>query len=376
MLGGRSRPGPSRGPVPARAPSSRPRPPARLPASWAPSPSAPAPAHPPSTPPARPTSPAPIRARRSRWLIITPAVAGPFDLGTVVVRAALYVDPETAQVTVVSDPIPTILQGIPLDVRSIAVKVDRPDFTLNPTSCEPMAITGGSDLDPPARSPPLNNRFQVGGCTNLGFKPKLALKPQRRHQARRPPGPDRDPDLSQQGRLRQHRQSPGRPAALGVPRHHPHQDDLHQGAVRRQTPAPKARSTASPGRSRRCSTSRWKARSTCSSSSHTLPGPGRRPERPDPRRPGRTSRLDPRRHPQHLRSRPRRPGLQVHPEPACRQEGPTAKQHRHLQGHPQSNRQVHRPQRQDRSNSPRSWWPSARRRASKKKQKPSSHRRP
>ena len=107
--------------------------------------------------------------------VITPAVAGPFDLGTVVVRAALQVDPETAQIKAVSDPIPTILQGIPLDVRSIDLRVDRPDFTLNPTSCDPFAFSGQalSVLDQSAQ---LNQRFQVGGCQDLPFKPKLDLR--------------------------------------------------------------------------------------------------------------------------------------------------------------------------------------------------------
>lgn len=106
--------------------------------------------------------------------VVVPAVAGPFDLGTVVTRVALYVDPLTTQVHVVSDPIPTILQGIPLDVRSVAVNLDRDHFTLNPTSCDPMAVTGkigsvfGQTLD-------VSNPFQVGGCQDLGFKPKLTL---------------------------------------------------------------------------------------------------------------------------------------------------------------------------------------------------------
>jgi hypothetical protein len=116
----------------------------------------------------------PYKGAPLSMLIITPAVAGPFDLGSVAVRAALQVDPESAKVTVVSDPIPTILQGIPLDVRSIAVKVDRPDFTLNPTSCEAKALTAEA-ISVSGQVANLNNRFQVGGCSNLGFKPKLAL---------------------------------------------------------------------------------------------------------------------------------------------------------------------------------------------------------
>jgi hypothetical protein len=107
--------------------------------------------------------------------IVTPAVAGPFDLGAVVVRVALYVNPETAQIHAVSDPIPTILAGTPLDVRSIALDLDRPDFTLNPTSCEEMAVTGDA-ISPTGRAAPLTNRFQVGGCRGLDFAPKLALR--------------------------------------------------------------------------------------------------------------------------------------------------------------------------------------------------------
>jgi hypothetical protein len=106
--------------------------------------------------------------------IVTPAVAGPFDLGTVVVRNALQVDPVTTQIHVVSDPIPTILQGIPLDIRSIAVKVDRPHFTLNPTNCEPSQVSG-SALSVFDQSASLSSPFQVGGCNALAFKPRLAL---------------------------------------------------------------------------------------------------------------------------------------------------------------------------------------------------------
>jgi hypothetical protein len=106
--------------------------------------------------------------------IITPAVAGPFDLGTVVVRAALQINPETTQITAVSDPIPTILDGIPLDVRSIALQISRHEFTLNPTSCEKKAVTGEA-LSIFNQLAPLTNPFQVGGCRALKFKPQLKL---------------------------------------------------------------------------------------------------------------------------------------------------------------------------------------------------------
>jgi uncharacterized repeat protein (TIGR01451 family) len=106
--------------------------------------------------------------------IVTPATAGPFDLGTIVVRTALYVDSKTAQITAKSDPIPHILQGIPLDVRSVAIKMDRPDFILNPTSCDPMAV-GGQLLSTLGQATPLQSRFQLAECGRLGFKPQMSL---------------------------------------------------------------------------------------------------------------------------------------------------------------------------------------------------------
>jgi hypothetical protein len=115
--------------------------------------------------------------------VVTPATAGPFDLGTVVVRVALFVDPATAQVHAVSDPIPHVYGGALLDVRSIALRVDRKQFALNPTNCSRMAIGGalrggGADPNNPAAfsTDPVSTPFQVNGCDSLGFKPKLNLR--------------------------------------------------------------------------------------------------------------------------------------------------------------------------------------------------------
>jgi hypothetical protein len=117
----------------------------------------------------------PYRGAPLSLAIVTPAVAGPFDLGTVVVRNAVRIDPDTAQVSAVSDPIPSILQGIPLDIRSVSLHLDKPQFTRTPTSCDPMQVTGSlTSLLGQAAS--LADRFQVGDCPRLGFKPKLGLK--------------------------------------------------------------------------------------------------------------------------------------------------------------------------------------------------------
>ena len=107
---------------------------------------------------------------------VVPAVAGPFDLGTVVVRSALDLNPVTADVEVIgaaSDPIPRILEGIPLALRDIELYIDRPNFTLNPTSCDPEQARATLFAD--ALSASLATRFQAQGCQNLGFKPKLTL---------------------------------------------------------------------------------------------------------------------------------------------------------------------------------------------------------
>ncbi|MBO0746708.1 MAG: hypothetical protein J2O47_00070 [Acidimicrobiaceae bacterium] len=114
-------------------------------------------------------------------VIDTHALAGPFDLGHVVVRSTLNVDKDDAQVHVDSENLPWIIQGIPLHIRSISVNVNKPGFILNPTNCNPMQVTGtvtggGEDFDDPAddTAKPVSDRFQVGGCGGLGFSPSLS----------------------------------------------------------------------------------------------------------------------------------------------------------------------------------------------------------
>jgi hypothetical protein len=112
---------------------------------------------------------------------VTSATVGPFDLGTVVIRFALRINPITAQVEVDatgSDPIPHIIQGIVVHVRDIHVYVDRAKFILNPTSCDPMSISdtvtgAGADFTNPADQVPvtLTSPFQAADCSSLHFKP-------------------------------------------------------------------------------------------------------------------------------------------------------------------------------------------------------------
>jgi hypothetical protein len=118
----------------------------------------------------------PYRGAPLSIAVVTPAVAGPFDFGNVVIRNALYVDPITAQVTIKSDPIPTIVEpGILLDVRDIRVNVDRPNFTAAPTDCTPSFI-GAHVHGELGGSVDRSNRFQVGDCGALAFRPGLALR--------------------------------------------------------------------------------------------------------------------------------------------------------------------------------------------------------
>lgn len=111
---------------------------------------------------------------------ITPAVAGPFDLGNVVVRVALNVNPSTAQVNAVSDVIPDVFGGVKLDIRSIDVNVDRSKFMLNPTNCAAQAtsgtINGGGGNPTNAAefsSYGVSAPYQASECNKLAFKPKL-----------------------------------------------------------------------------------------------------------------------------------------------------------------------------------------------------------
>jgi hypothetical protein len=106
--------------------------------------------------------------------VITPAVSGPYDLGDAVVRAALYVNPETAQVTAVSDPLPQILEGVPLRLREIRIELDRPGFTLNPTNCGASDVTATVTGVEGAKST-TSTPFQVANCAELPFGPKLSL---------------------------------------------------------------------------------------------------------------------------------------------------------------------------------------------------------
>ncbi len=116
--------------------------------------------------------------------IAQPAKAGPFDLGSgpcdcVVVRAKIEIDPHTSALTITSDPLPTILQGIPVQLKHVNVTVDRPGFTFNPTNCSELAITATITSEQGATAP-ATVPFEVANCATLPFKPKFTVLTQGR----------------------------------------------------------------------------------------------------------------------------------------------------------------------------------------------------
>jgi hypothetical protein len=143
--------------------------------------------------------------------IVVPAIAGPFDLGTVVVRAAVHVDRTTTRLRVISDPLPSIIKGIPLRIRTVEVNLDRDGFMLNGTSCAPSSVTaritstGGATSD-------VSSRYQLADCARLGFNPKMTTRVTGRNQVR----PGRHPGLNVRLQVRRNQANPRR-VALTLP---------------------------------------------------------------------------------------------------------------------------------------------------------------
>ncbi len=106
--------------------------------------------------------------------IVVPIIAGPFNLGTEIVRARINIDPSTAQITVTTDPLPQIIKGVPADLRSIDAVIDRAGFMFNPTNCSPMSFSGTA-TSTQGTSAAISSPFQVGSCQALKFKPDLKI---------------------------------------------------------------------------------------------------------------------------------------------------------------------------------------------------------
>jgi hypothetical protein len=128
----------------------------------------------------------PYRGSAFSVVAIDSALVGPFDLGTVIVRSAVRIDPTTAQASIDAtgtDPIPHIIDGVPIHLRDIRAYIDRPSFTVNPTSCEKFTVASamnGAGLRFGERSDDTlaiaTAPFQAFDCTSLDFKPRIDLK--------------------------------------------------------------------------------------------------------------------------------------------------------------------------------------------------------
>ena len=109
--------------------------------------------------------------------IAVPVVAGPFNLGTEVIRGRIEVDPHTAQLTITTTAFPKTVKGIPTDIRSIDAVIDRPEFMFNPTSCNPMSFSGTAYSFEGATAA-LASHFQMGSCRSLKFQPDFKVATQ------------------------------------------------------------------------------------------------------------------------------------------------------------------------------------------------------
>ena len=105
---------------------------------------------------------------------ITPALAGPYDYGTVVVRVALHIDPTDAHVIADSETVPEIIGGIPIRMREIQVNINRRNFMINPTNCSPFSV-GSEGVGDQGTAVGFSSYFHAVNCAALGFTPKMTI---------------------------------------------------------------------------------------------------------------------------------------------------------------------------------------------------------
>jgi len=117
----------------------------------------------------------PLKGAPLSLVAITPALAGPYDYGNVVVRVALHINPRTAQVSAISDRMPQIIGGIPIRMRSIRVNIDRERFTINPTNCSQFTVDSQGIGDQNSVTD-FSSPFHAVNCGSLGFKPKMNVR--------------------------------------------------------------------------------------------------------------------------------------------------------------------------------------------------------
>jgi hypothetical protein len=128
----------------------------------------------PSEPPAPIYLTGPYEGEPFGLAIVVPVKGGPFELGKVIVRGSIAVDPRTSRLTITTTPLPLFLKGIPTDLRDIDAVIDRPEFMFNPTSCAPMSFSGTA-YSAEGATAPLTSHFQMGSCRALTFKPNFKV---------------------------------------------------------------------------------------------------------------------------------------------------------------------------------------------------------
>jgi hypothetical protein len=116
----------------------------------------------------------PFKGAPLSLVAITPALAGPYDYGTVVVRVAIHVDTADAHVVADSEVVPSIIGGIPIRMRSIQVNIDRPNFMINPTNCDPFAVAS-QGIGDQGTVADFTSPFQAINCSTLPFKPRMTI---------------------------------------------------------------------------------------------------------------------------------------------------------------------------------------------------------
>jgi hypothetical protein len=137
----------------------------------------------------------PFKGAPLSLVAVTPALAGPYDYGVVVVRVALHIDPLTAQVSAVSDTVPSIIGGIPIRMRSIQVNIDRSSFTINPTNCSAFSVDS-QGIGDQGTVTDFSSYFQAVNCARLPFRPKMTMRQLGRKNTRRGTNPQLQFDLT------------------------------------------------------------------------------------------------------------------------------------------------------------------------------------
>jgi hypothetical protein len=136
----------------------------------------------------------PLKGAPLSLAAVTPALAGPYDYGVVVVRVGLHVDPQTAQVYAASDTVPSIIGGVPIRMRSIRVNIDRERFTINPTNCSPFTVDS-QGIGDQGTVTDFSSFFEAVNCARLPFKPKMTMRQLGRKATRRSQNPELQVDL-------------------------------------------------------------------------------------------------------------------------------------------------------------------------------------